>query len=319
MKPTQSLPELHGMHKKKTGIFTKGALLMLIQISSKGEVESTSSMFTNEEYRDMHFVYGFCNGSAALAEDITTAAFPLSAGRTTTFVFSLRALRAWFSDTDKFRFGGTAFFKDLQTSLLISSDTSAGYLDEELRVTNRGQTLGEKVSLCFNALQDSGPRTAEQLKNAYDCIKRKARKDQSLDKTPVPLSWTPLQVGHICIEPQVSKLEGFYCIKCCLQFSIWLLEMFKMLSVGDQTLNGTMSSRCSYFGQFQWRSLHMRSPGRCDLQAKFLQYAWLTSINLIFHSYTQVKVHRCKIWRLNEPPSSNAMSLQIIIQESSYG
>ena len=43
----------------------------------------------------------------------------------------------------------------------------------------------EKVSLCFNALQDSGPRTAEQLKNAYDCIKRKARKDQSLGKVSV--------------------------------------------------------------------------------------------------------------------------------------
>ncbi|PSN40506.1 hypothetical protein C0J52_05249 [Blattella germanica] len=43
----------------------------------------------------------------------------------------------------------------------------------------------EKVSLCFNALQDSGPRTAEQLKNAYDCIKRKARKDQSLDKVEI--------------------------------------------------------------------------------------------------------------------------------------
>ncbi|PSN31344.1 hypothetical protein C0J52_24727 [Blattella germanica] len=33
---------------------------------------------------------------------------------------------------------------------------------------------------------------------------------------PVPLSWTPLQVGQIFIEPQVSKLEGFYCINIFL-------------------------------------------------------------------------------------------------------
>jgi len=45
------------------------SVFRLIQISSKGEVVvSTSNMFINEEYWNMHFVYVFCNGYAAAAE-----------------------------------------------------------------------------------------------------------------------------------------------------------------------------------------------------------------------------------------------------------
>ena len=50
-------------------------------------------------------------------------------------------------------------------------------------ITNKGKAESlEKVCLSFNAEQDSGQRTVEQLKHAYDCLKRKARKDRSLEK-----------------------------------------------------------------------------------------------------------------------------------------
>ncbi|PSN39788.1 hypothetical protein C0J52_19454, partial [Blattella germanica] len=46
-------------------------------------------------------------------------------------------------------------------------------------------------------------------------------------RTPVPLSWTLLQVGHIFIEPQVSKLEGFYCIyKFNIQYIVYCYYFF---------------------------------------------------------------------------------------------
>ena len=43
--------------------------------SSKGEVV-VSKMFTDEQYRDMHFVCGFCNGNAAAAGREYRTTFP---------------------------------------------------------------------------------------------------------------------------------------------------------------------------------------------------------------------------------------------------
>ena len=48
-------------------VFPISSCFRLLLTSSKDEVVA-SEMFTNKQYRDMHFVCGFCNGNAAAAE-----------------------------------------------------------------------------------------------------------------------------------------------------------------------------------------------------------------------------------------------------------